>query len=1043
MSLQRKRMKNLTNILSYLWLLLLMAVTACSDLEEEVGPMQGEEEVELNIRAELSEMATSTRAVPTENIYSITALAFDVDSKLIKVVAATLGIQQATSGTLKVKVPLRTRSIHFLANDAAGITANDLGKTPNELLKKDVGSLYYWGMASFQGNNAAEAAAALKAYAGPLTLYRNQAKVTLVGGNGDYIVGFLNYNTQGRLVPYDANGTIGYQASVQTSAGTPSPQSHTKENNISGQQYTEYFLFEHDNEKNSALYAICYIGGKYYKVAFASSQTYFDIVRNHNYRIVTTGIDTMYGEDSFDAAEDSDYPINDKVIVGVQGMTATAKPALISNTAGTTTQVTVTIPEGLTELKINAGTAFTVTSNESLAVNANGSYNITGRTEATFTLTLKDEAAGTTGEQTISCTARAKYKEATCSTTVTLQQPTAKLLITAPGETEGVSNASVEMSYSNQSAIEEYTITVTVPDGVTELNYDTNDGFSNVYISNGNGWYNDASQSINTSETKSIPLKLRVDKNNANPTITFSADNVDAATFTVERTAGTTNSDVVWEGASQFQGYDVHVSKIDIPYNLLQGNLFDGAVLTVEYELTTNDNGGFLSIHGSGISNWANLKDVAAENYSDNNYSTITMTLNPTIIENIGNGSINMQGDGRVLKKVTLTPPADVQFKVLEETISLDLATNETVLYVQKPANVTELTITDNDNLFGSVSTTFANANVNGKTVSNLPNYAATIPVKLEITQVVDIKNYTITVSTNDGRSDNVTINLLSTWSGSHSLGNWEGFWGSARKLPVGSTVQITFANYNNCLFELHTYKSSTEFGDDVRLEGYSTTEVNNGNPEDYISTSHLTNGVFTFTVATDGSVMIRNNGNLKYLTDAVLDGLQINGGNGLSVTQVSVTLGSGEITPTEFTYNFEDGGVILDSWNNLETNNVYDEVLKSNVLKLTVKIENGYDFAQLGITGNYTGSYTLSLRYRIGTSEASDRTMNLVFQEGESEGYTTRATYSYTNISTSENTFNQQITLSGNVEQFVIKFEDVKENDIFYIDDLKLERTN
>ena len=83
-------MKNLTNILSYLWLLLLMAVTACSDLEEEVGPMQGEEEVELNIRAELPEMATSTRAVPTENIYSITALAFDVDSKLIKVAAATL-----------------------------------------------------------------------------------------------------------------------------------------------------------------------------------------------------------------------------------------------------------------------------------------------------------------------------------------------------------------------------------------------------------------------------------------------------------------------------------------------------------------------------------------------------------------------------------------------------------------------------------------------------------------------------------------------------------------------------------------------------------------------------------------------------------------------------------------------------------------------------------------------------------------------------------------------------------------------------------------
>ena len=568
------------------------------------------------------------------------------------------------------------------------------------------------------------------------------------------------------------------------------------------------------------------------------------------------------------------------------------------------------------------------------------------------------------------------------------------------------------------------------------MNY-TKNGFSDVYIDY-NGWYTTAQSPITISDSKSIPLRLRVDKSNSNPTITFSANNVESATFTVNRTEGSTDSNVVWEGALLFQGYNVHVSKIDIRNDLLQGKVFDGAVLTVEYEVI-NDNDDFLSIHGSGISNWANIGGMATD-YTDNNTSTITMTLNSTIIENIGSSSINMQGYGRVLKKVTLTPPVNVTFNVLEETVSLDLATNEAVLYVQKPANVTQLTITDNENLFGTVSTTFANANVNdngnGKTISNLPNYAATIPVKLEITQVVDIKNYTIVVAGNDGSSDNVTINLLSTWSGSHSLGNWEGFWGSARKLPVGSTVQITFADYdNNCSFELHTYNSST----DIRLRGFSTTEVNDGKPDDYISTSYLTNGVFTFTVATDGSVMIRDNGILKYLTDAVLDGLQINGGNGLSVTQVSVTLGSGEITPTEFTYNFEDGGVILDSWNNLETNNVYDEVLKSNVLKLTVKIENGQAFAQLGITGNYTGSYTLSLRYRIGTAEASDREMNLVFQEGKSEGYEERATYSYTNISTSENTFNQQITLSGNVEQFVIQFANVKENDIFYIDDLKL----
>ena len=104
-------------------------------------------------------------------------------------------------------------------------------------------------------------------------------------------------------------------------------------------------------------------------------------------------------------------------------------------------------------------------------------------------------------------------------------------------------------------------------------------------------------------------------------------------------------------------------------------------------------------------------------------------------------------------------------------------------------------------------------ATVNGNTISNLPSYAATIPVTLTINRVVDIKDYTITVNDGNGSSDNVTINLLSTWSGSHNLGDWKGFWGSARKLPVGSTVQITFANYNNCLFEFAWFASTITAG--------------------------------------------------------------------------------------------------------------------------------------------------------------------------------------------------------------------------------------
>ena len=95
-----------------------MAVTACSDLEEEVGPMQGEEEVELTIQTEISGMKGSTRAQMeiAEAINTIVAIAFDESNALIKKVDATLTKTTDTSGTLKIKVPKRTRTIHFLGN---------------------------------------------------------------------------------------------------------------------------------------------------------------------------------------------------------------------------------------------------------------------------------------------------------------------------------------------------------------------------------------------------------------------------------------------------------------------------------------------------------------------------------------------------------------------------------------------------------------------------------------------------------------------------------------------------------------------------------------------------------------------------------------------------------------------------------------------------------------------------------------------------------------------------------------------------------------
>jgi hypothetical protein len=64
-----------------------LLVVACSDLEEITIAMQGEEEVELTIKTNVPSLGGSTRSVvDAENITSITALAFDSDHELIKVV---------------------------------------------------------------------------------------------------------------------------------------------------------------------------------------------------------------------------------------------------------------------------------------------------------------------------------------------------------------------------------------------------------------------------------------------------------------------------------------------------------------------------------------------------------------------------------------------------------------------------------------------------------------------------------------------------------------------------------------------------------------------------------------------------------------------------------------------------------------------------------------------------------------------------------------------------------------------------------------------
>ena len=452
-----------------------------------------EEEVELNIQLHVPNMQASTRAemVITEAISTIVAIAFDENDALIKKVDAVLNKTTDTSGTLKIKVPKRTRTIHFLGNyttnDITSVTTLDELKA---LTTNDVSTMHYWGKATFDG-----AAASL-----PVTLYRNMAKLTLTLGEGltGYIAGFVNYNTNGTIVP--SNDEVGNTPTIPTNVQMRSYEADNSLGNV-------YYLFEHANVKGSnPLYVIVEVLAKYYKIAFATRDAYFPIIRNHGYQINIEKIDDSYAETTYMDAVNSTYPINDLVITEVD-LDVVSTPTEVLNESGQTSTVTVTIPEGVTELTVDAGDAFTVSPPDGLTTNSNGSYAVTTG-EYIFTLKVKEDASS--GNKTISFSGRGKYKRATGSTSIRLYQiENVTLPITPDAPTVGNTEGSITQ------------LTVQIPDGITSLTI-TTDAFD-VATPEGvtleNGTYN-----VSGKQGQSITFTLALKANGTagdSKTVTF------------------------------------------------------------------------------------------------------------------------------------------------------------------------------------------------------------------------------------------------------------------------------------------------------------------------------------------------------------------------------------------------------------------------------------------------------------------------------------------------------------------------------------------
>ncbi|MBO5382376.1 MAG: hypothetical protein J6A40_09890 [Bacteroides sp.] len=396
-------MKNLTNILSYLWLLLLMAVTACSDLENEVDEMQQQLQeadlVELTIHPHVPGMKAGTRSIETDALTSIKVLAFDESKKLIKMVDAT-NVTTGTSGSFSVKVPSKTRIIHFIGNPPNGVTLPVVGDSEDKLKTITTsGDMSYWGYESF--NNVTE----LKAFKGKtLTLYRNKAKISLTAADGvtASIAGVANAYQDGVLVPHNNDG---FNFDLDTYDYQTLPSNTTKFSDPTGGAFT--YVFEHPNDsKADALNVICKVGDLYYKVALAKKvndeMVYYDIIRNHQYNIKINQVDTNLGKANFDDAADvNNEPINDVEVVEDKqvALLVTTSPSSTCSYDNTTYTVTVTTTENkLTDISTLSFSVldtdvYQLTGTTGVTDNGNSNYTVTAD-QAVFTFTLEDGYIG-------------------------------------------------------------------------------------------------------------------------------------------------------------------------------------------------------------------------------------------------------------------------------------------------------------------------------------------------------------------------------------------------------------------------------------------------------------------------------------------------------------------------------------------------------------------------------------------------------------------------------------------------------------------------
>lgn len=1001
------RMKRTNYILS-LWCLLLLLITACSQ-EELVQMPSVSDQVELTIRTHVPEMEVGSRTAITENITTITALAFDVktnESVLIKKVDATLSNNKDTTGTLRITVPKRTRMIHFLTNgDAADVT--DIATLKSKKIT-DVSNMHYWGMLTFAD------AEALNSNNLSLTLYRNMAKVVLELGEGltGTIAGFVNYNTSGMLVPneYQVGNTPTIPDSVQTSSHQQSELGNV------------HYLFEHANVKgNNPIYAICKIGEKYYKIAFANAnKEYFPLVRNHQYTIKINSL-TAEGKSYEDAADPNNEPINDATVVVDALLDVTPSTNELYYGLEKSMTVTVKVPEGVSSLTITADNFDISTESDKVTEKSGNTYNVTSAGDVVFTFTLKDASYNDNQAVNIQFTGTASdgYKVTNPDAiNVTLKQKkNVQLAIEVVDEEPN----NPSMTYGPKS-IEDLQVKVTIPAGVTSLTFNSDifdiESFSDL-PSEGDVNYlsvSDNSYTVNHQGEESItlPFRLRLkDEASGSYQLTFNGtgeyiyETNESKSVTLNQ-RNPDDSNIYWEGYLPLSQSD-NTSKITIPRN----DLKVGTTLRIEGEITANNQALAL------LNDWNQFE-------SDMQYTSlpVEVALTEDFYNSINNNLVitGRKTPGLIMKKISFVPASQtVQITAVPtpvQTPTLYYSTNavsDLIVNVTIPKEVTTLTF-ESAYFDAEVVGDLYEATNGGYTINHVNDTTITTRLRLKNTmkQATNSASFTFggTSTINNVVVESAVVNNITLqqdgdeyvrWQGDASL-NWNAS-GPAVQIPLpyswfegivaGSKLRVDYERINDSAI-IQFAEPNGEWNDDAyHFDELEEHFENNGES----GTMYLNFSKDSKTKITDGNSID------LVLTQDVLTNMNENMTNDLGETDLVMALQGGNVRLKKisvipntggnnenviFEYNFDDNNTSgIGGWgHNDGVVSAVDGALKfyNPVSKNQWEVQAGKD-----ISFEYGKTYTLSFDVKSTVSG----TLPIVLQEPtEESGWKVHGTF-------------------------------------------------